>query len=1028
MSLFRVQDERRSMVQAVHSKIAGRGRFNVEGLKGSESLKALLENRLVKAHGMIRASASTVSGNILVVFDPEQDHESVAGLIEHILSPKKGKNICQAPSRPIVLSEKEHVLALQQATPPGAESLVALAEKVKHILSPLRPQPLQKWHTLTSEAVLSLVHTKLDAGISEKQVQHRRRQYGANTLPEGKPRSKWEIFAGQFVSLPTALLGAAAGVSLLTGGLVDAVIIMGVVVANAGIGFVTENEAEKTIQSLKHAVHPSAEVVREGRVIRVPVEDVVIGDLLVLKPGTYVAADSRILQEARLSIDESALTGESMPVYKKVRPLGLENMPIADRNNMVFRGTLVTGGEGLAVVVATGGYTEIGRLQILLDGASRPETPMERQLRVMGNQLVIASGAICGVVFLLGFMRGYGFLQMLRMGISLAAAAVPEGLPAAATINFALGIRKMRRHNVLVRRLQAIETLGAIQTVCLDKTGTITENRMTVVTCYIDFQRVEITERRFLAEKGPIPPAEVVEIGQLASVCALCNESLITSRNRDGEYELSGSPTENALIHFAIRSGIEIVSLREAYHLLKVNYRAENRLFMSTLHATPEGGRMLAVKGSPAGVLDLCSWHLVNGERVRLTEEERLIIETENERMAGEALRVLGVARADSPKGGAVALESELTWIGLVGMTDPVREGVVELIQAFHGAGIETVMITGDQSPTAYAVASRLKLSRDDRLAILDSMEFTSVQPDVMEALVRKVHVFSRVTPAHKLEIVQALQRAGKTVAMTGDGINDGPALKAADIAIAMGHSGTDVAREVADVVLEDDNLETLIIAVANGRNTYKNIRKSVHFFLSTNLSEIMVMFTAIAAGIGFPLNVMQLLWINIISDIFPGLALSMGDPDPDVLNEPPRDPNAPLFDKRDFKQMAIESGIISAASMGAYGVGIGVYGMGAKATSLAFQSLTFGQLLHAVGCRSETKSIFSKTKPSANPYLNAAVGGSMALQVLTMVVPGLRQLLGVTPMNLFDVGVIGGSAVLPLLLNESRKAARKVG
>ena len=1016
------------MVHAVHAKVAGRGRFSVEGLKGSSMLKDRLEDRLVKQHGMIRASASTVTGNILVVFDPLRDHETAKNLIEHVLSAIPDKEAGQSPLPSVPGSPKKGISSSLKENLQAGEALVALRDKVKHIISPLRPQPVEKWHTLAANEVMALVNAEPDSGISEKQVQHRRRQHGLNTLPESKPRSGWEIIANQFVSLPTALLGAAAGVSLLTGGLVDAVIIMGVVVANAGIGYVTESEAEKTIQSLKQAVHPSAEVIRESRVRSIPVADVVIGDLLVLKPGTYVAADSRIIQETRLSIDESALTGESMPAFKKARSLRLETMPIADRVNMVFRGTLVTGGEGLAVVVATGGYTEIGRLQILLDTTLRPETPMEKQLRVMGNQLVIGSGAICGIVFLLGFLRGYGFFQMLRMGISLAAAAVPEGLPAAATINFAMGIRKMRQHNVLVRHLQAIETLGAVQTVCLDKTGTITENRMTVVTCYVDFQRIEITERRFVADQGPVQPSEVYEIGQLASVCTLCSESRIKSRNGDGEYELNGSPTENALIHFAIRSGIEILTLREDYNLLKVNYRAENRLFMSTLHTTPKGGRMLAVKGSPIDVLDLCEWHLLNGERIPLTEGERLRIETENERMAGESLRVLGVACAETREGGLAELEGKLTWIGLVGMVDPIREGVAELIQAFHGAGIETIMITGDQSPTAYAVAEKLKLSRDDRLTILDSMEFTSVQPDVMEALVRKVHVFSRVTPAHKLQIVQALQRSGKTVAMTGDGINDAPALKAADIAIAMGHSGTDVAREVADVVLEDDNLETLIIAVSNGRNTYKNIRKSVHFFLSTNLSEIMVMFTAIAAGIGFPLNVMQLLWINIISDIFPGLALSMGNPDPDVLKEPPRDPEAPLFDKTDFKRMIYESGVISAASMGAYGLGIGMYGFGARATSLAFQSLTFGQLLHAISCRSETHGIFSETRPPSNPYLNVAIGGSLALQVLTMVIPGLRQLLGVTRPNLFDIAVIGGSAALPLLVNESRKERRKVG
>ncbi len=1016
------------MVRAVHTNLAGRGRYNVEGLKGSSALKDWLEDKLVNQHGMKGASANTVTGNILVQFDPQKDHETISNLIKHVISRMPGDDAGPPAKPPLALVKKE--TPPEAMTPPAEETLAALKHKVQHVLSPLRPQPVEKWHTLTVEEVQSSVNTRVDLGISLEQVHHRIERYGPNEMPESKPRSRWEIFAGQFMSLPTALLGAAAGVSILTGGLLDAVIIMGVVVANAGIGYATENEAEKTIQSLKQAVHPSAEVIRDGRPMRIPVEEVVIGDLLVLKPGTYVGADCRIVQAERLSIDESALTGESMPVYKKPRALRLENMPVADRVNMVFRGTLVTGGEGLAMVVATGAYTQIGRLQMLLNDTSRPESPMERQLRIMGNQLVIVSGGICGCVFLLGFLRGYGFLEMLRMGISLAAAAVPEGLPAAATINFALGIRKMRRHNVLVRHLQAIETLGSVQTVCLDKTGTITENRMTVVACYVDFERFHVTEHQFATEEGPVSPLDNYEIKQLASVVALCNESRIISTNGDNTYELKGSPTENALVHMAIRAGLDVSRLREKYPLVKVNYRAENRLYMSTLHKTPRGGRKLAVKGSPAGVLELCQWHMVDGRRVALTEEVRLRLETENERMAGEALRVLGVACAESENSlDLEALEGELTWIGLVGMVDPIREGVEELIQAFHGAGIETVMITGDQSPTAYAVAKKLNLSQNDGLAILDSMEFTSVQPDVMEALVQKVHVFSRVTPAHKLQIVQAFQGAGQTVAMTGDGINDAPALKAADMAIAMGHGGTDVAREVADVVLEDDNLETLIIAVSNGRNTYKNIRKSVHFFLSTNLSEIMVMFSAMAIGIGFPLNVMQLLWINIISDIFPGLALSMGDPDPDVLKEPPRDPEAPLFDRRDFKEMACESGVISAATMGAYGVGIGVYGMGPKATSIAFQSLTFGQLLHAVSCRSESRGIFSKEKPASNPYLNVAIGGSLALQMLTVMIPGLRQLLGVTPLNPFDMALIGGSSILPLVINETRKERKgKVG
>ena len=396
------------MVNAVHTNLAGRGRFNVEGLKGSSGLKDWLEDKLVHQHGMLSASANIVTGNILVRFDPDKNHETVRNLIKHVISRMPGQDGDRPYTSPLELVKKE-TKTTEETMSQDDERLFALKQKVQRVLSPIHPQPIEKWHTLTVEQVQASVNSRLDLGITLKQVQNRIKRYGPNALPESKPRTRWEIFAGQFVSLPTALLGAAASVSLLTGGLLDAVIIMGVVVANAGIGYATESEAEKTIQSLKQAVHPSAQVIREGRVQKIPVENVVIGDLLVMKPGTYVGADSRIIQAERLSIDESALTGESMPVYKKPGALRLGNMPVADRVNMVFRGTLVTGGEGLAIVVSTGAYTEIGRLQMLLDNTLRPESPMERQLRVMGNQLVIISGGICGFVFVLGFLRGYGF-------------------------------------------------------------------------------------------------------------------------------------------------------------------------------------------------------------------------------------------------------------------------------------------------------------------------------------------------------------------------------------------------------------------------------------------------------------------------------------------------------------------------------------------------------------------------------------------------------------------------------------------
>ncbi len=831
----------------------------------------------------------------------------------------------------------------------------------------------------------------------------------------------------QVNSLPVYLLAAAAGVSVVTGGFLDAVVILGVVAANAGIGYTTESRAEKTIQSLKSLVHPSAEVLRGAETAEIPSEYVVPGDLLLLKPGTYVAADARLLEAHHLSVDESMLTGESMPVVKRAVGLRRREIPLAERVNMVYRGTLVTGGHGTALVVATGQETEIGYLQRLLDTTTTPKTPIERQLERIGDQLVVACGVICGLVFLVGLFRGYGFLQMLRSAISLAAAAVPEGLPAAATINFALGITAMRKHRVLVRHLHAIETIGAVQMVCLDKTGTLTANRMTVTALFAGRKRWRLENGRLSSSLGAPDALERREVAELLRACVLCSESRIQADPRTGAPVLLGSSTENALVRLALAEGLDAVDIRRRHRLIKVDHRSESRMFMSALLTTEDGGTLFCLKGSPTEVLGLCRRQMIDGAAVALDPDAVEEIEKENEQMAAQALRVLGVAYHAAPEGRAAPKENDLVWLGLVGMADPVRNGAGELIRVFHRAGIETVMITGDQNSTAYAVAQAVGISGQKPLEILDSTALDRVDPETLKALALKVHAYSRVSPSHKLKIVQALQAAGKTVAMTGDGINDGPALKAADIGIAMGESGTDVAREVADVILEVDNLESLIIAVRDGRTTYSNIRKSVHFFLSTNFSEIMVMFASMALGIGLPLNVMQLLWINIISDIFPGLALAMEPTEPGTMQQPPRDGHAPLFERSDVRRMTFESAVLSAATLGAYGFGIARYGQGPRAASIAFQALTFAQLLHAFSCRSETRLPQGRKRPT-NPYLNLAVGGSLALQVLTLVAPFMRRFLGLTPLAPMDVAVIGASALLPLAVNEmtKRRAAQE--
>jgi Ca2+-transporting ATPase len=856
-------------------------------------------------------------------------------------------------------------------------------------------------------------------------VQAKRQQYGLNLLPEAPPRSGIGIFIDQFKSVPVALLGLAATLSVVTGGLADALVILGVVGINAAIGYATESQSERIIHALKHLVSPSAWVIREGNLAEVTAGEIVPGDILLLKPGTYVAADARVFQSETLSVDESALTGESLPVTKRPEPLSAPDIPLGDRANMVYRGTLVTGGQGLAVVVATGAFTEMGRIQSLVGEATLPKTPLERQLDRAGSQLVLISSTACGIVFAIGLLRGYGFLPMFKTSISLAVAAVPEGLPAVATTTLALGIQEMRRQKVLVRRLDAVEALGSVQSICLDKTGTLTLNKMAVVKVYAGSQHLTVSEGQLKEGENAVDPWASDRLLKLIQILSLCNESQLNGET-GGTPALKGSPTETALIELALNLGVNVSHLREQYPLLKIQHRSEVRNLMRTLHETDQEKQLIAIKGNPMEVLALCQWQVDDDRIVPLTDAERLAIEMENERMAGKALRVLGVAYGytDAPEG--IDDEENLVWLGLVGMADPIRPGVKEVISALHQAGIATVMITGDQGPTAYAIGKALNLSQGRQLQILDSTHLATLDPQVMKALSDRVHVFARISPAHKLQIVQALQSAGKVVAMTGDGINDAPALKAAEVGIAMGHGGTDVAREVADVVLEDDNLQTTIVAVSRGRTIYQNIRKSVHFLLSTNLSEILVMFSANALGAGQPLNAMQLLWLNLVTDIFPGLALALEPPEPDILSQPPRNPHEPIVPPAEFRRIAFESSTLAASSLGAYGYGLLRYGISPQASTIAFMSLTIAQLLHALSCRSQTRRLSDRDPLPANPYLTLALGSSLTLQLLSAAVPCLRGLLKLAPIAPTDAAVVTATAVMPLLLNEATKPGKE--
>ncbi len=1004
------------MVQAIHTAVDGRARFKISGLYRCEPLKRFLEGKFSRSNGngITFFSASTLTGNALVHFNSDTAPDAISSLLDEIVQEYQTTVFDYKPQGSDVADKP---------TPPGAPP--PARRQVQKFASVYQDQPAEPWHVLDSETCLASWSTVLASGLNQEAVQEKFQKFGPNAFPETEPRSHWEMFLEQFQSLPVALLSGAAGLSIVTGGILDALLIMGVVVANAVLAYQTESAAETTILSLKNLVRPTAQVIREGKLQEIAVEAVVPGDILALKPGTYIAADCRLVEADRLSIDEAALTGESLPVVKSAGLLQAENPPLGDRVNMVYRGTMVTGGQGLAVVVATGPFTELGKLQTLVDEAVTPATPLEKQLDRVGNEMVLLGCGVCGLVFGVGLLRGFALLQMAHTAISLAAAAVPEGLPTVATTTLAKGVKKMEQHQVLIRRLEAVETLGCLQTICMDKTGTITRNEMTVVRIFAGMKEIQVDQGDLADFTDILRGSAEHELPRLIQVATLCNETEV--RRAGTRQVLAGSATEKALVQLAVDTGVDVIDLREQYSRFRTSHRSEQRPFMTTFHQTPTGETLLALKGSPMDVLAMCDWHLKDGHRLPLNVQDRLAIELSNDQMASDSLRVLGIAcysgrlNGDVFQEGNNQIDKGFTWLGITGMADPIRDGVRQMIADFHRAGIQTVMITGDQSATAYAIGKELNLSQGKPLEILDSTHLDTMDQETIKALAQRVHIFARVSPAHKLQIVRALQSAGRVVGMTGDGINDGPALKAAEVGIAMGESGTDIAREVADVVLKKDNLGDLVIAIQDGRTTYSNIKKSVHFFLSSNMSEIAVMFVALAGGLGSPLNTMQLLWINLVSDIFPGLALTQEAPEPDVLDRPPRPTAEPIITPEEYWRIGQEAATLSAATLGAYGYGIMRYGIGARAGTLAFSTLTIGQLLHALSCRSDRQSIFTGNLPPNN-MLNLAVGGSIVLQIAAMIIPGLRGLLGMTPIGLLDAAVIAGTSLLPLVINEGTK------
>lgn len=959
-------------LRVISDRPPGRMRLRCDLLAGNKAYAARLDQLLVRMDGVSGVDTRHLTGSIILLHDPALDRDSLVERVREALEvARRGGVVLQPPpQRPQARTAGRR----PDGGPPDGGSNA--------------PEP---WHSLSPKDVASSTKTDTARGLTVAEAADRLGRHGPNLLPQDEPRSDFAILRSQFQTMPVALLTGSAVISIATGGVVDAVATLAVVAANAVLGYITEGQAESAIHSLMDTSAQEVTVRRDGRELRIRSAELVPGDLHVVGPGEQIGADARLVSSERLQIDESALTGETVPVPKAAdAPVGLR-AALGDRATMVFAGTIVSEGRGSAIVVATGRQTEAARIALLSQTATRPRAPVEVELDRIGRSLVKAAIAACGLFFGIGLARGYALPTILRDALALAVAAVPEGLPVVATSTMALGLKRMERQGILVRRIDAVESLGALQTICLDKTGTLTQNRMKVVAAVSGDLMVELDDEALL--------------GPLVAAAALNNDAEIV----DGE--LAGSSaTERALAEFAAAHGADLVGLRQARPRSTTIARGVNRPFMTTVH--DGNGPCTIVKGAPDAVLALCDRILHDGRDCPLDTETRERILSLNDAVAARPARVLGFAQASHrPEGERL---QGLTWLGLVGMVDPLRPGAAPFVKAMQAAGLDPVIITGDQAATAGAIARELGLGRDGQIRIVDVGELGALDPTLLAALVSKVDVFARVSAHEKLAIVQALQAGGRVVAMTGDGVNDGPALRAADVGIAMGASGTDLARDVANVVIRDDNLETLVDAISQGRSVYRNIGRALEFLITTNMSEILLELAEALHGPGELETPMELLWINLVTDVLPGLGLAMADADTDAMQRPPRDRDEPIIARADVRRMAIDGTTIAAASFASHLYGMARYGGGPQTRSVTYLSLSLGQLLYTLVCQRRNIRDLRPEALLQNPRLNGAILVSAGLAVLPFFVPGLSRLMGLGRLGAADAAIAVAAAVAP--------------
>ncbi|NLW09560.1 MAG: calcium-translocating P-type ATPase, SERCA-type [Firmicutes bacterium] len=897
---------------------------------------------------------------------------------------------------------------------------------------------MKDYSLTTPEETLRLLGTDPEKGLSASHVAAKLEEYGRNELKEKKRQTVWEMFLSQFKEFLILLLLGAALISILLGEITDAVVIFLIVFINAIFGVVQEFKAEKALEALKTLSAPKAKVWREGTVAEVPAADLVPGDIVLLEAGDFIPADARLLETVEFRTDESALTGESVPVEKDAADLPKTTKPLAERKNMVYMGTIAVAGRARAVVTATGMETEIGRIAGMIQETEAEMTPLQKKLKVFGQQLGLLVILICIGIFALGVFRGNNPFGMFMTAVTLAVAAVPEGLPAIVTIVLALGVQRMAARNAIIRRLSAVEALGAATVICTDKTGTLTLNQMTVQAAVVDGATYTVTGEslgdrgEFLLEETAVDPLTVPRLGMLLLTGLLCNDARLIGEGE--ERRAIGDPTETALLVAAAKAGLFQEKMAAELPQIREYPFDSTRKRMSTIHrgklpfpvqGLPAEGFWVFTKGAPDVLLKKCRRYLGENGIEELTPAVTEKFAGLNRELANRALRVLGLAFRPFREGeadGVEDVENDLIFLGFLGMIDPPRPEARPAIELCRKAGIKIKMITGDHRDTARAIAADLGLlahgHEEDQ--VITGEEMDQLSEEELAARVGEIVVFARVTPAHKVQILEALKANGEIVAMTGDGVNDAPALKKADIGTAMGRTGTDVAKQASDMVLADDNFATIVRAVQEGRIIFENIKKAIYFLLSCNLGEVVTILASVLLGWPVPLIPIQILWVNLVTDSFPALALGVDPPEDGIMDRPPRPPQEGIFTSGVGRTLSVYGLFIAFITLIAFSIGRQESLL--KGQSMAFITLSLCQLVHVFNFRSLHESVF-KRGLFGNKHLLLGVLAAGLLQAAVLFIPFLREIFRVVDLTAADWLRILGLVLSPLVIGEIWKA-----